>query len=106
MILNPHGWRQRYNAAKERSAAVAARREVNAKRWAHYQTQKVGTTEPEPEPIVEQAVEKIDDPVSADDMTNAEIRYALEGVGLEVPKNTARARLIELYEEHVEKRDD
>lgn len=39
-----------------------------------------------------------------EDMKNAELRAALEAKGFEVPKTTARTRLIELYKEHVEKK--
>jgi hypothetical protein len=103
MIVNPHGWRARYIAAQERSEAVRARRKLNAARWAHYEEIKWGPKNKDPEPAV--FVED-EEPKEADYLTNAEIRSLLDEAGLEVPKNTARARLIELYEEHVEKKDD
>jgi hypothetical protein len=39
--------------------------------------------------------------VDPETMTNGDLRRAIEEKGFEVPKNTARARLIELYIEKV-----
>ena len=104
MIINPHGWRKRYIAAKERAAGAVARRATNAARWAHYNKQKAGDVVPEPVVEKEAVVEGVKKDAT-DDMTNSDIRGALGEAGYEVPKNTARARLIELYEEHVEHKD-
>lgn len=107
MIVNPHGWRKRYIAAKERQAAAAERQKIAAVRYRHYQGLAPDAELPkeevkvaEPEPVV------VEDKKSAEDLTNAELRAALEEAGLEVPKTTARARLIELYGEHASNKGD
>lgn len=104
MIVNPHGWRKRYLAAKERQAAAAERQKIAAIRYRHYQGLGPDEDLPKEEVKVEEPAPVVveEKKVSADDMTNADLRAALEEAGLEVPKTTARARLIELHKEHVE----
>lgn len=94
MIVNPHGWRKRYIAAQVRKEQIAMRQDINAQRWAHYNADEA---KPVDEPVDEAVVEP-----SYDDMPNAALREALAEKGFEVPKTTARTRLIELYQEHVE----
>jgi hypothetical protein len=96
------GWKARQENARLRQARMKNRLEINAIRRAHYD--KLANPQPQKKPVVE---EKTDDEgnevveVNFDDMTNADLKAALEAKGFEVPKNTARVRLIELYKEHV-----
>lgn len=96
------GWKARQENARLRQARMRNRLEINAIRRAHYD----GVQPKEEIPVVEEVIDGSEEgeqviEVDFDQMTNADLKAALEDKGFEVPKNTARVRLIELYKEHV-----
>lgn len=114
MITNPKGWRDRRAAALARKASGESRQEINALRWRIYNgeaTEEDLTPEQKFEEELTDLVKQVDattaaletavDPENPDNMENKDLRQALEDLGFEIPKNTARARLIELYREKV-----
>lgn len=112
MKTNIRGWRARQAAARMRQAGMSDRMKINAIRRAHYDRMERGVEplqesvhEPEVDasapPAQEPAPEPVQEAKAPEDMSNADLRAALEGKGLEVPKTTARTRLIDLYKEHV-----
>ncbi len=123
MISNPKGWRNRRAAALVRKQEKEARASLNAQRWRAFQG-----LPPEPVELSEddidaelkklEAESKLNDivnqieastellneaigEVDPETLENKELRDALEAKGFEVPKTTARGRLIELYKEKV-----
>lgn len=114
MITNPKGWRDKRAAALARKSMSDSRREVNALRWRIYNgeaTEEDLTPEQKFDAEIQEITAQVDattealetavDPENPDNMENKDLRQALEDLGYEVPKNTARARLIELYKEKV-----
>jgi hypothetical protein len=126
MISNPKGWRNRRAAALVRQQDKDARRDINAQRWRAFQglppekakrekadgelsseeielemaalANKIEANVNELAQIVSDAAPE---PVDPETMSNGDLRRAIEAKGFEVPKTTARARLIEIYKEKV-----
>jgi hypothetical protein len=126
MITNPKGWRNRRAAALVRRQEKEARAALNAQRWRAFQglpPEHIEVEESELDAelrnleledklrqVASQVQANTDaltevigepEPVDPETMENSALRQALEERGYEVPKNTARARLIELYKEKV-----
>lgn len=126
MITNPKGWRNRRAAALVRRQEKEARASLNAQRWRAFQGLPPEHSEAEEsdldaelrnmelEDTLRQVANQVQantdalteaigepEPVNPETMENSTLRQALEERGYEVPKNTARARLIELYKEKV-----
>jgi hypothetical protein len=100
-INNSRGWRTRVEAARHRQTLNEEREAVRAERIKMKVAGMTGTAPtpaPEPKPSPQPAKQEYPDP---SEMTNKALREALIGAGLEVPLNTAKPRLIELYKEHV-----
>jgi hypothetical protein len=126
MISNPKGWRNKRAAALVRKQEKDARAHMNAQRWRAFQglpplkekKEREGELSDEQLQLemadlankIESSVNElaqvvsdgqVDVAVDPETMTNGDLRRAIEEKGFEVPKNTARARLIELYHEKV-----
>jgi hypothetical protein len=126
MISNPKGWRNKRAAALIRKQEKEARASLNAQRWRAFQglpPEPVELSEGdldaelrklEAESKINEIVNQIEastellseaigepEPIDPETLENKELREALEAKGFEVPKTTARGRLIELYKEKV-----
>lgn len=110
MIRNYQGWRAKRAGALARKAEAASRLEINAIRQRIYNGSATdGDFDPveEPKEEIKETSEETKEiapaikPVEPESLDNAQLRAAIEGRGFEVPKNTARVRLIELYKEKV-----
>jgi hypothetical protein len=129
MITNPKGWRNKRAAALIRRQEKSNRAAINAARWRAFEglppeeeldigevtandlasleaqmkleqiSSAIASTTQDLSNAIEGAIEEAE--VDPETLDNKSLREALEGAGFEVPKTTARARLIELYKEKV-----
>jgi hypothetical protein len=125
MISNPKGWRNRRAAALVRKSEKENLIFMRAQRWAAFEGLPQPTVKPavldaeksideyEKEDKLTKVTQEIDSSTQAlsdavttpntEELSNEDLRSALEDKGLEVPKNTGRGRLVDLHKDHVDK---